>query len=1201
VVASVTGHVSGLNDMTLAPPTIPPASTPDPAHDASEATFLPDTPPSTAPQSHVHGPLTPGTSFGSRYRVIRLLGIGGMGAVYQAWDDELGEAVALKVIRPEATEDAEAARGLERRFKRELVLARQVTHKNVVRIHDLGEISGVKYLTMPYVQGTDLAAFLRKEGKVPLARAITIAKQIAAGLQAAHEAGVVHRDLKPANVMLDADDRAIIMDFGIARSISGAAGGATVAGAVVGTLEYMAPEQAMAHPTDHRADIYAFGLILYDMLVGRRSSSRAESAVAALMERIQRPLPPVRSIDPTIPEPLDALVSRCVQPDPANRFQTTAELVAALDALDATGQAVGTTPSGTQQRLPTAVTAPLAASKTVTPAVTSWRTWFAAAAAVTLVAIAVVVAVWLRGGPTQPRSEASAAPATSLAIVPFRNATGDATLDWIGASLASMMKEAVGDGSAIRAVPSERVFQILSDLRVSTEVEPDEGTVRRLAEFSAAEHVLTGKYVRLGSRLRLEATLRTIKTAGLSELSAETDQADLTRAVTQLSGAVRRHLAGTAVASGPAQSVAPSTRSVDALRAFTEGVELRRRAKHLDALKRFEQAVTADAGFALAYAKLGEAYASLGQDTDAERASREAVQRAEQLPPREKYEVLAAHARITNDHEKAIEAYASLAKLAPGDSLVLFDMANAYEATGDYDRAHRTLLDVLKLDPQFSNALFAIGRVEIRRGNPEGALEHLNRALSLAIQADNTELKGTLLNAIGIAYKRLGKPEDAARYYNEALEIRRRIGDKRGIAGSLNELGQVHAQLKRQREALTSFEESLKIRRELNDRRGTGNVLLDLGNLYGDRGEYEPALKLFKESLQIWLEVGDEDSQGQCLNNIGDIYRLQTRYDEALTYFERALHIWEQLKLPAFVADGLHNIGETLTHMGQYDKALTQYLRALELRRGSNDRRGSAIESFSMGAIFEQQGRYAAALDAREEGVKAFRELNDSQWLAEMLIGYGNTLVLIGRADQARKVLDEALTLARDLGSARLTGLALNARGNSHFYRGEFKEARQWFEQARRAIEKSPNSDVELEIRLNLAKVDVKEGRARTAVSALKAVARRSEELRLRGTAAECSLYLGEALLASGNVTAARAELQAALNRADTLGVRPLTARSHYLLASVFKRIGDQAAATRHVEQAGQIVEALRKEARTDDLLARDDLRPIARGIAPSL
>jgi serine/threonine protein kinase len=210
------------------------------------------------------GPLAAGAPFGARYRILRELGAGGMGVVYQAWDAELGVPIALKVVRPEVNADPQVAQEVERRFKRELLLARQVTHKHVVRIHDLGEIDGIKYITMPYIEGRDPAQVLRDRGQLPAPEALKFAKQIAAGLVAAHDAGVVHRDLKPENIMIDQDGHALIMDFGISRSVT--AGTATATGAVMGTLEYMAPEQARGSSVDHRADLYSFGLIVHDML-----------------------------------------------------------------------------------------------------------------------------------------------------------------------------------------------------------------------------------------------------------------------------------------------------------------------------------------------------------------------------------------------------------------------------------------------------------------------------------------------------------------------------------------------------------------------------------------------------------------------------------------------------------------------------------------------------------------------------------------------------------------------------------------------------------------------------------------------------------------------------------------------------------------------------------------------------------------------
>src|SRR5206468_3919991 len=279
-------------------------------------------------------PLAVGHSFGPRYHIIKLLGAGGMGAVYQAWDSELSVAVALKVIRGDKRRISSE---VEKRFKDELILARKVTHKHVVRIHDLGEISGIKYITMPYVQGDDLASVLRRDGRLPIDRSLRFARQIAGGLQAAHEAGVVHRDLKPANIMIGKDDNAQIMDFGISAS----SGDQSSSGGIVGTLEYMAPEQAMGADIDARADIYAFGLILYEMLTGPRPSvATAHDRIEAMKQRIAKGLPPVKSVNDAVSDPLAHVVTRCLEHHSDLRYQTTTEVVADLDRLDDAGEVI---------------------------------------------------------------------------------------------------------------------------------------------------------------------------------------------------------------------------------------------------------------------------------------------------------------------------------------------------------------------------------------------------------------------------------------------------------------------------------------------------------------------------------------------------------------------------------------------------------------------------------------------------------------------------------------------------------------------------------------------------------------------------------------------------------------------------------------------------------------------------------------------
>ena len=321
----------------------------------------PDTPPPIKSGSEGQDgrpPLEAGQAFGPRYHIIRLLGAGGMGAVYQAWDTELGVAVAIKVIRPEAMSDATIAADIERRFKRELLLARQVTHKNVVRIHDIGQIDGIKYITMSYVDGTDLTTAVRAEGRLATPKVLQIARSVASGLAAAHAVGVVHRDLKPANIMLQADGTALIMDFGIARSTGDPAApaqhaprpplslpraaariDATMAGVIVGTVEYMAPEQARGEAVDQRADVYAFGLILYDLLAGR-SRVHPDGSITELQARMLQAPPAVKTIVPDVPEALNRLVMRCVEPNPAARFQSTADVLAELERLDDSGELI---------------------------------------------------------------------------------------------------------------------------------------------------------------------------------------------------------------------------------------------------------------------------------------------------------------------------------------------------------------------------------------------------------------------------------------------------------------------------------------------------------------------------------------------------------------------------------------------------------------------------------------------------------------------------------------------------------------------------------------------------------------------------------------------------------------------------------------------------------------------------------------------
>ncbi|MGH7656368.1 MAG: protein kinase domain-containing protein [Gemmatimonadaceae bacterium] len=272
--------------------------------------------------------VTPGQRFAQRYEVKEVLGVGGMGMVFKAIDSELGEVIAIKTLKQELlSEDATA---LER-FKSEIRLARRISHRNVVRTHDLGESSGVYFITMEYVDGTTLKELIRRRGRLPVSATLTVAKQLCRALEVAHEQGVIHRDIKPQNMVVEPDGTLKVMDFGIAR-LAKRQSGMTQQGMVVGTPEYMAPEQLMGQDIDVRADIYAAGCVIYECVTGSPpiTAENQISLVAKVLE--ETPAEPIL-VNSDVSEALSALIMRTVAKKPADRPQTALELHDLLAAI----------------------------------------------------------------------------------------------------------------------------------------------------------------------------------------------------------------------------------------------------------------------------------------------------------------------------------------------------------------------------------------------------------------------------------------------------------------------------------------------------------------------------------------------------------------------------------------------------------------------------------------------------------------------------------------------------------------------------------------------------------------------------------------------------------------------------------------------------------------------------------------------------
>jgi serine/threonine-protein kinase len=274
----------------------------------------------------------PGTLFAGRYEIHSTLGKGGMGVVYRAHDRQLDEDVALKVLRADVLREDPA---LLDRFKQEIKLARRITHRNVLRTHDFGEAGGTPYISMEYLEGVTLKDLLRNKGALPLGVGLRVAKQACQGLEAAHHGGVVHRDIKPHNMLILPETGELkIMDFGISRvsEMKGAAGGLTSTGVVMGTPDYMPPEQAQGKTADFRSDIYSLGVVLFEMFTGRLPFDGA-SAMEVVVAHIQKPAPRPRTVNPTLPAELDALIVRCLEKSPERRYPRVEELLADLSAI----------------------------------------------------------------------------------------------------------------------------------------------------------------------------------------------------------------------------------------------------------------------------------------------------------------------------------------------------------------------------------------------------------------------------------------------------------------------------------------------------------------------------------------------------------------------------------------------------------------------------------------------------------------------------------------------------------------------------------------------------------------------------------------------------------------------------------------------------------------------------------------------------
>jgi serine/threonine protein kinase/Flp pilus assembly protein TadD len=792
---------------------LPPRESPAPSPDKEAATMLggdagaaPARPPSTGDRGRQESSerlLEIGHQFGPRYHITKLLGMGGMGAVYAAWDAELEILVALKVIRYDHSDPVQAL-DIERRFKRELLLARTVTHPNVVRIHDLGDLEGVKYITMTYVDGEDLLTLLRREGKLSIPRAIAIARQIISGLKAAHDAGVVHRDLKPANIMLDKDGTALIMDFGIAHSVSDKSG----AGLIVGTFEYMPPEQARGDAVDQRADVYSLGLILYEMLLGLRPTpTSGKERLSELRFRMDQALPSPRTIDPAITEPLDKLVAACIQPEREARFESTAVLEVALDAIDDEGN-----------------------SRPVPRTISRGRLWALAAIPAAIVA----VVTWTLGLWTKP---AAAPDPVSVLISDFTNVSDPALANVLEQSLAVGLEGA----SFISAYPRDDALRVAARINAGERLTED--AARLVAMREGLQLVLAGAIEsrEAGFRISLRGLDPATGNTAIAEEVEARSREDLLPALGRLADDVRRSLGEVETTETSAATEILSASSLDAVREYVEGQELTRRGLDEEAIDHFRRATEIDPDFGRAYSGWGTAAAKAGRREEAETQWKKALSLLDKMNERERYRTLGAYySQGARNYDKAIENYETLVRLFPADAAAHNNLAVSYFNKLDFQKSRQEGRRALEIYPRnrlylANSALYAMYASDFEEAvtqaqkvveqEPSYTPGYLPLAIAALARGDvpaaeaayarvaGVSARGASLANLGLADIALyeGRVRDAIRLLVDGIDEDERSGNRTYRAVKLVALASAHARARETTDALARAQEALSL------------------------------------------------------------------------------------------------------------------------------------------------------------------------------------------------------------------------------------------------------------------------------------------------------------------------------------------------------------------------------------------------------
>jgi tetratricopeptide (TPR) repeat protein len=651
-----------------------------------------------------------------------------MGAVYLAYDQDLGRQVALKLVRSEYLVQPEALA----RFRQELLLASKISHRNVLRLHDLSQTGDTKFISMAYVDGEDLHRLLVREGKLPLERMLNIARQLCSALEAAHAEGVVHRDLKPQNILLAKDDHVFVSDFGLAKPLDQVSN-VTQAGQMLGTPRYMAPEQVEAREVDARTDIYALGLLFYEMLTGDIPYS-TESTMQFMYKRARETPPAPKTVVADIPDWLNGVVMKCLERDPADRYQTATGILSDIDA-----QQKPVRPTPVSSASPS-VLMPIDGQVGTSgqPTRRSWKFRMAGAAAL----VVLIVAAIAGGLAWRAHEKTKLTDRDTIVLADFANKTGEAVFD---EALKQGLAVQLEQSPFLNILPDTRVRQTLRLMNKPADERITRDIAREICLRQGAKAFITGSIAPLGSSyvIGLEAVNSQTGDFIAREQAQSARKEEVLQTLSDLSSTLRRRL-GESLSSiqkfdAPLQV---TTSSLEALKAFATGAEASRTGKYTEAIPRLKTAIELDSNFALAYQALSAAHRNTRQVQLARQYAEKAFALRDRVTELERLRIAISYYRnVTVELDRARETVTQLQGAYPRDLQGPANMANLCILLGQPEEAVKAAQAAIQMGSTGSaaHANLSLGLVRLNR---------FQEAKEVAEQASREGLDSYLLRAM---------------------------------------------------------------------------------------------------------------------------------------------------------------------------------------------------------------------------------------------------------------------------------------------------------------------------------------------------------------------------------------------------------------------------------------------------------------------